>query len=90
MTKTEYLNLNKQLNNLIKYMRTHHEIIDYYADYKMEECGYMVPRGLVVACDMDTLNKLNSHAKRYYPDMSISEMGVATCIMHMNKPYKGN
>lgn len=80
MTEQEYKALDKHVNNLIKYIRRQPNIIDCFADYKMEDCGYMVPRGVVVACNMETLNKLRSHAQRYYPDMHITEMGVATCI----------
>ena len=85
MTKEEYLILQKHQNSLIKYIRHQSNIIDYFADYRKEDCGYMVPRGVVVACDMKTLRKLQKHTQRYYPDMEVTEMGIATYILHMEK-----
>lgn len=91
MTKEQYLNLNKQLNGLIKYIRARCDYIDYYADYRKEQCGYMVPRGVVIACDASTLSKIQRHASYYYPDMQVTQMDMNTCYRHMNRPCrKGN
>lgn len=54
----------------------------------IEDCGYCVPRGVVVACDMATLFKLQTHAKKYYSSMTVIPMTVAECISHMNKPHR--
>ena len=87
MTEADYLSLSKQCGSLIKYVKHHPNIIDCFCHYPREECGYCVPRGVVVACDTATLAKLQNHAKRYYPDMTVIPMTVAECISHMNKPH---
>ena len=78
----------KQQDSLIKYIRKQESIIDYVAYSPREDCGYCVPRGVVVACDMATLCKLQNHAKKHYPGMTVIPMTVAECISHMNKPHK--
>lgn len=88
MTQDEYLSLSKQCGSLIKYMQRHYDVIDYFCHYPREECGYCVPRGVVVACDAVTLAKLQDHAKRYYPGMTVIPMTVAECISHMNRSHK--
>lgn len=89
MTETEYKVLAKQQDSLIKHIRKHGDaIIDYVAYSPREDCGYCVPRGVVVACDMATLFKLQDHTKRYYPNMTVIPMTVAECISHMNKPHR--
>ena len=87
MTEAEYKALAKQQDSLINYIR-HQPIIDYVGYSPKEDCGYCVPRGVVVACDMATLYKLQDHAKRYYPSMTVIPMTVAECISHMNKPHR--
>ena len=87
MTEAEYKALSKQQGSLINYIRRQ-PIIDYVGYSPREDCGYCVPRGVVVACDMMTLYKLQDHAKRYYPSMTIIPMTVAECISHMNKPHR--
>lgn len=87
MTEAEYKALAKQQDSLIKYVRRQY-IMDYVAHSPIEDCGYCVPRGVLVACDMTTLHKLQSHAKRYYPSMTVIPMTVAQYISHMNKPIK--
>lgn len=89
MTEAEYRVLDKQQDSLIKYIRKQESVIDYVAHSPIGECGYCVPRGVLVACDMATLSKLQTHAKRYYPRMIVIPMTVAECISHMNKPYLG-
>lgn len=86
MTEAEYRALDKQQGSLINYIRKQ-PIIDYVAYIPREDCGYCVPRGVLVACDMATLSNLQAHAKRYYPDMTVIPMTVAQCISHMNKPH---
>ena len=81
--------LNKQQDSLIKYIRRQPDVLDYYAYSPIEECGHCVPRGVVVACDMNLLFKLQSHTNRYYPDMVIVPMTVAEYIGHTNRPYIG-
>ena len=78
----------KQQSSFINYIRKQPNIIDYVAYSPMEDCGYCVPRGVLVACDMATLYKLKNHAKRYYPNMTVIPMTVAECISHMNKPFR--
>ena len=77
----------KQQDSLINYIRKQ-PIIDYVAYSPREDCGYCVPRGVVVACDMATLFKLQDHAKKHYPKMTVIPMTVAECISHMNKPHR--
>ena len=86
MTEAEYRALDKQQDSLIKYIRKQ-PIIDYVAYSPIEDCGYCVPRGVAVACDMATLFHVQNHAKRHYPDMTVIPMTVAQCISHMNKPH---
>ena len=88
MTEAEYKALNKQQGSLINYIRKQESVIDYVGYAPKEECGYCVPRGVVVACDMATLFKLQDHAKKYYPSMTVIPMTVAECISHMNKPHR--
>ena len=89
MTEAEYKALSKQQGSLINYIRKHGDaIIDYVAYSPREDCGYCVPRGVVVACDMATLFKFQDHAKKYYPSMTVIPMTVAECISHMNKPHR--
>ena len=87
MTEAEYKVLAKQQDSLINYIRKK-PIIDYVGYSPREDCGYCVPRGVVVACDMTTLYKLQDHAKKYYPSMTVIPMTVAECISHMNKPHR--
>ena len=84
---TELGTLLKQQGSLINYIRKNKSILDYVAYNPMEDCGYCVPRGVLVACEMATLHKLQTHAKRYYPNMTVLPMTVAQCISHMNKPH---
>ena len=88
MTEAEYKVLAKQQDSLIRYIRRTQSIIDYVGYSPKEDCGYCVPRGVVVACDMATLFHVQSHAKKYYPDMTVIPMTVAECISHMNKPHR--
>lgn len=88
MTEAEYKVLAKQQDSLIRYIRRTQSIIDYVAYSPKEECGYCVPRGVVVACDMATLFHLQNHAKKYYRDMTVIPMTVAECISHKNKPHR--
>ena len=89
MTETEYKVLAKQQDSLINYIRKQGSVIIDYVGYSpKEDCGYCVPRGVVVACNMATLFKLQDHAKRYYPSMTVIPMTVAECISHMNKPHR--
>lgn len=87
MTEAEYRVLAKQQDSLINYIRKK-PIIDYVAYSPREDCGFCVPRGVVVASDMMTLHKLQDHAKKYYPSMTVIPMTVAECISHMNKPHR--
>ena len=88
MTEAEYRALDKQQGSLINYIRKQESIIDYIPYSPREDCGYCVPRGVVVACDMATLFKLKAHAKKHYPGMTVIPMTVAECISHMNKPHR--
>ena len=74
MTEAQYRVLSKQQDSLIKYIRKHPCVVDYVGHAPQEECGFCVPRGVLVACDPQTLAKLKSHAKRYYPDMTVIPM----------------
>ena len=74
MTEAEYKVLSKQQCSLINYIRKQPSIIDYVAHAPKEECGFCVPRGVLVACNSQTLARLQSHAKRYYPDMTVIPM----------------
>lgn len=74
MTKAEYQVLNNQQGSLIKYIRRQSSVMDYVAHSPKEECGYCVPRGVVVACDYSTLAMLKAHANRYYPNMTVLPM----------------
>ena len=86
-----YQELIRQQNRLINYIRRQPEVIDYVAYSPMDaSLGHCVSRGVLVACDMATLHRLEAHAKRYYPDMSIIPMTVAQCISHMNRPRRNN
>ena len=87
MTEAEFKVLAKQQDSLINYIRKK-PIIDYVAYSPKEDCGYCVPRGVVVACDMATLYKLQDHAKKYYSSMTVIPMTVAECILHMDKPCR--
>lgn len=73
MTEAEYMTLHKQQGSLINYIRKQ-PIIDYIAHSPKEDCGFCVPRGVLVACDETTLAKLQVHAKKYYPGMTVIPM----------------
>ena len=78
----------KQQTALIKYIRKQEGVLDYVAyDPYDKSCYYCIPRGVKVACDMATLSKLQAHAKRYYPYMSVIPMTVAEYISHTNRPH---
>lgn len=74
MTEAEYKVLAKQQDSLIKYIRRQKSIMAYVAYSPREDCGYCVPRGVLVACNQQTLAKLKTHAERYYPNMSVIPM----------------
>lgn len=73
MTEAEYKVLAKQQGSLIRYIRKQ-PIIDYVAHSPKEDCGFCVPRGVLVVCDQNTLAKLQAHAKKYYPSMTVIPM----------------
>ena len=74
MTKTVCKVLNKQQGSLIKYIRRQPSVMDYVAYNPKEECGYCVPRGVIVACDYATLAMLRVYANRYCPHMTVLPM----------------
>ena len=74
MTKAECQVLSNQQGSLIKYIRRQSSVMDYVAYAPKEECGYCVPRGVIVACDYATLAMLRAHADRYYPNMTVLPM----------------
>ena len=67
----ELRTLLKQQGSLIRYIRKQRGVFDYMAHNPMEECGYCVPRGVFVACGPVLLRRLQRHARRYYPDMTV-------------------
>ena len=74
MTEAEYKVLAKQQDSLIKYIRKQQCVMDYVGHAPKEECGYCIPRGVLVACNPQTLARLQTHARRYYPNMSVIPM----------------
>lgn len=74
MTRAEYQILNNQQGSLINYIRRQSSVMDYVAYNPKEECGYCVPRGVIVACDYATLAMLRVHADRYYSNMTVLPM----------------
>ena len=74
MTKAEYRALDKQQGSLINYIRKQPFVLDYAAHSPIEDCGFCVPRGVLVYCNPNELVRLKSHAKRYYPSMAIIPM----------------
>ena len=71
MTEAEYRVLSKQQDSLIKYIRKNFPTVSYVAFAPKEECGYCIPRGVLVDCTLEILWKLQDHAKRYYPQMLV-------------------
>lgn len=86
MTEAEYKALDKQQDSLIKYIRKQPCVMDYVCYAPKEECGYCVPRGILVACNPQTLARLKSHAKRYYPDMTVIPMSSE---LYFNRQARG-
>lgn len=74
MTKAEYRVLLFRQDSILKYIHKQLSVMDYVSHAPKEECGFCVPRGVLVCCDDSTLHKLQSHAKRYYPSMTVIPM----------------
>ncbi len=74
MTESEYKALDKQQGSLINYIRKQQSVLYYVAHSPKEDCGFCVPRGVLVACNPTTLARLKTHAKRYYPSMTVIPM----------------
>lgn len=86
MTEAEYRALSKQQGSLINYIRKQPCVRDYVGYAPKEECGYCVPRGVLVACNPQTLARLQSHAKRYYHDMTVIPMSSE---LYFNRQVRG-
>lgn len=82
MSATDCRSLLKQQDSLINYIRKQESVIYYVAHDSKDECGYRIPSGVLVACDPITLTKLQAHAKRYYPNMSVIPMTAEQYYYH--------
>ena len=70
----------KQQYNLLRFIKRQHDVIDYYADNYVFDNTYIGPRGVVVACNQTTFDRIVLHAARRYPDMIVTSMTVDECI----------
>lgn len=71
----------KHIKSLIRYISKLPSIDDYFSDYSASEDGW-IPNGVVVACDDQTFDRILSHSRRYYPDLTVSRMSYDTYVKH--------
>lgn len=70
----------RQQCNLLRFIKRQHDVIDYYADNYVFDNTYIGPRGVVVACNQTTFDKITTHAHRYYPNMIVTSMTIGECM----------
>ena len=68
------MNLAREQNRLLRYIRHQRDVFDYYADNLMDGDEYIASIGVVVMCDEDTLDRLVTYKNRYCPNMRITLM----------------
>ena len=82
--KARYGATKKHIDSFINYAMKQPSVVDWYAYYTTTD-GVMIPRGVVVACDNSTLDRLIKHSKRYYPDLIITGMTYGAYVAHTSK-----